>query len=154
MAMKRKFLLAAEMYRYSYANYHDHLGVNIRFDKLMPRTVDIMERAERKGWGDTEIADALEIQEEKVDQYKQRYRRAKHIVDAPNAAVSFRRSVRYSIKDAIKEGLRTKDDVESLVMQICYNAADMAYLLDSEDRHLSTYSEELRKDIDEFEDDT
>lgn len=151
--MKRKFLLAAEMYSYSYANYDDHLGVNIRFDKLMPRTVDLMEKAEREDWSDAEMADALEIPEKEVGVYKENYIQAKHIVDAPNAAISFRRSVRYSIQHAVKEGLKTKENMEKLVMQICYKAADMAYLLDLEGRGLSTYSEELRKDIDEFEDD-
>jgi len=151
--MKRKFLLAAEMYSYSYANYDDHRGVNIRFDELMPRTVDLMEKAEREDWSDAEMADVLEIPEEEVGVYKENYIQAKHIVDALNAAISFRRSVRYSIQHAVKEGLKTKENMEKLVMQICYNAADMAYLLDLEGRGLSTYSEELRKDIDEFEDD-
>jgi len=35
--MNKKFLLAAELFNYSYANYQNHLGIgNLRFEKLMP----------------------------------------------------------------------------------------------------------------------
>jgi hypothetical protein len=49
--IKRKHLLAAEPFNYSYANYANHLGnVNIRFEKLMPETFDVLERGIREGW--------------------------------------------------------------------------------------------------------
>ena len=47
--MNRKQLLAAEIFRYSYANYADHLGIgNIRFDNMMPQAVDILEQADSR----------------------------------------------------------------------------------------------------------
>jgi hypothetical protein len=41
--MERIHLLAAEIFRYSYANYDDHLGINERFDTLMPRDAELLE---------------------------------------------------------------------------------------------------------------
>ena len=35
--MDRIQFLAAETFHYSYDNYDDHLGVNERFDRLMPK---------------------------------------------------------------------------------------------------------------------
>lgn len=69
-------------------------------------------------------------------------------MDAPTPAESFRRGVRYSIQDAIEEGLTDEGDIERLVTQICYRAADLAYLLDLEGDTLSDYSRELRKESD------
>jgi hypothetical protein len=69
-------------------------------------------------------------------------------VDAPTPAESFRRGVRYSIQDAVEEGLTDEKAIERLVTQICYRAADLAYLLDLEQRRLSDYSEELREEPD------
>ena len=37
--------LAAEIFSYSYTNYHDHLGVNERFDTLMLHDAGILETA-------------------------------------------------------------------------------------------------------------
>jgi hypothetical protein len=48
--MNRTQLLAAELFNHSYANYQDHLGVNERFDRLIPKTVMTLESAEREGW--------------------------------------------------------------------------------------------------------
>jgi hypothetical protein len=45
-----------------------------------------------------------------VQTTKSQYRRAKGIIDAPNAAESFRREVRQAIKYGIKEGLETEED--------------------------------------------
>lgn len=147
--MNRKQLLAAETFHYSYANYANHLGIgNIRFDKLMPDDVDTLERAEREGWDDARLAQALEVSEDRVEFWRESYRRAKSIIDAPTPAESFRRGVRYSIQDAIEEGLTAEKAIERLVTQICYRAADLAYLLDLEEETLSDYSRELRKESD------
>jgi len=147
--MNRKQLLAAETFHYSYANYANHLGIgNIRFDKWMPRDVTTLERAEREGWDDTRLAQALDIEEDHVKFWRESYRRAKHIVDAPTPAEAFRRGVRYSIQDAVEEGLTDEGAIERLVTQICYRAADLAYLLDLEREPLSDYSRELRKESD------
>jgi hypothetical protein len=145
--MNRKQLLAAETFAYSYANYAGHLGIgNIRFDKLMPDDVDTLERAEREGWDNTRLAQALEVKEEDVEHWRVAYQRAKTIVDAPTAAESFRHGVRFSIEDAVEKGLANEADIERLVTQICYRAADLAYLLDLEGRELSDYSEALREE--------
>jgi hypothetical protein len=170
-AMDRQQLLAAETFHYSYANYDDHLGIgNVRFDKLMPDDVDTLEQAEQEGWDDARLARALEVAEDKVEFWRESYRRAKDVIDAPTPAESFRRGVRYSIMDALEEGLAPDvargladdmarglaDDmargladegaVERLVTQICYRAADLAYLLDLEGEILSSYSQELRSE--------
>jgi hypothetical protein len=146
-AMGPRELLAAETFRYSYANYDDHLNIgNIRFDKLMPDDVDILAQAEQEGWDDARLARALDIEADKVGLWRESYRRAKEIVEAPTPAESFRRGVRYSIRDAIEEGLDSEKAIEQLVIQICYRAADLGYLLDMEERRLSHYSGELRRE--------
>ncbi len=148
-AMDRRDLLAAETFHYSYANYDDHLGIgNIRFDKLMPDDVDTLEQDAQEGWDDARLAAALEIEVDKVEFWRKSYRRAKEIVDAPTAAESFRRGVRYSIQDAVDEGLASEEAIEQLVTQICYRTADLAYLLDMEAEILSDYSRELRRSSD------
>jgi hypothetical protein len=145
--IKREHLLAAELFNYSYANYADHLGIgNIRFEKLMPETFDLLERGIREAWNDSQIAEALEVEEESVEEWKGHYQRAKEIIDAPNAAESFRRGVRHSIKYQEKMGLKTEEDIEKLVVQICYRAADLAVLLENEKKSLSDYSRELRRE--------
>ncbi|HET8866061.1 MAG TPA: hypothetical protein VFM80_10225, partial [Gracilimonas sp.] len=68
------------------------------------------------------------------------------IIDAPSPAESFRRGVRHSIRHALNEGLESDKDIEKLVVQICYRAADLSYLLDLSNQKLSKYSEELRED--------
>lgn len=144
--MDRQQLLAAETFHYSYANYDNHLGIgNIRFDKLMPDDVDTLERAEREDWDDARLAHALEVEEEHVVHWRRSYQRAKSIVDASTPAESFRRGVRFSIEDAIEEGLADEKQIEDLVTQICYRAADLAYLLDMGGERLSDYSRELRE---------
>jgi hypothetical protein len=145
--MNIKHLLAAELFNYSYANYADHLGIgNIRFEKLMPETFDILERGIEDGWSNSQIAKALEVDEEKVEDWKSNYRRARDIIDAPNAAEAFRRGVRHSIKYQVKEGLKTEEEIEKLVVQICYRASDLAVLLENERRSLSDYSQVLRRE--------
>ena len=148
-AMGPRELLAAETFSYSYANYDDHLGIgNVRFDTLMPNDVDSLEQAEQEGWDDARLADALDVEVDKVGLWRDSDRRAKEIVEAPTAAESFRRGVRYSIQDAVEEGLAGDEAIEGLVTQICYRAADLAYLLDMEAEILSRYSRELRKSSD------
>ena len=145
--MKRKHLLAAETFRYSYANYADHLeSRNVRFTKYMPDDVATLERAEREGWDDATLARVLNVPAENAQRLREFYREALDVVDAPTPAESFRRGVRYSIRYALQEGLETEDDVEALVVQICYRAADLAYLLDMTGERLSEYSAALRKE--------
>ncbi len=142
--MTRRHLLAAETFHYSYAHYAEHLGMNIRFDELMPDDVDILERAEHEDWGDARLAEALEVDEDRVEFWRRSYCRAKAIIDAPTPAEAFRRGVRYSIQNAVESGLDDEEAIERLVVQICYRAADLAFLLDMSGMRLSDYSKELR----------
>jgi hypothetical protein len=146
--MKRQHLLAAELFAYSFANYEDHLGVNDRFDKYMPDEVMILESAEREGWSDQRVAHALERDIADVPSWRERFRRAAAIVDAPTPAEAFRRGVRDSIEHALEEGLGSPTAVEALVTQVCYRAADLAVLLQGAGKRLEDYSEELRRDPD------
>ena len=76
--------------------------------------------------------------------WRRSYQRAKAIVDAPTPAESFRRGARFSIQDAVEEGLSDERQIEDLVTQICYRAADLAYLLNMGQERLSDYSAALR----------
>ena len=145
-------LLAAETFAYSYANYADHLGVNPRFDTYMPNDVRKIETIVSKGGGADEIAAKLEIDKETAEIMLSKYTVAKKIVTAANAAESFRLGVKQSILLALEEGLHTDKDIDDLVVQICYRAADLAYLLDMEEKALSDYSKALRKEPDELSD--
>ena len=147
--MDRYKLLAAELYGYSYHNYDEHEG-NLSYDTLMPNDVKIMEKAIKENWPKEKIAMKLKIDIEQVDLYIEKTRNGIHIVDSPTPAESFRRSVRVEIKDALIEGLKTEEDIEKLVNQICYRAADLGYLLDTEFSKLSDYSEELRNTEDKY----
>ncbi len=144
LAMDKRQLLAAETFSYSYANYADHLGVNERFDKLMPRKIDVLEKAEQESWDHARLAKELNLSEDQVKEFLVAYAEAKDIVLAKNAAESFRRGVKYSILLALETGLSSPQDIDKLAGQICYRAADLAYLLDMEGKQLSDYSEELR----------
>jgi hypothetical protein len=145
--LDRRKLLAAEIFCYSYDHYEDHLG-DPRFDELMPRDVDILEQAEREGWDDARLASALESATEKMPELRHSTRRAVEIVDAPTPVESFRRGVRFSIEDAVEEGLGDQEAIGRLVGQICYRAADLGYLLDVAGEPLWVYSEQLRQEDD------
>lgn len=143
--MKRRHLLAAEVYAYSYAHYQDRLG-NPRFSRLMPQDMDVLEKAELGGWPLKRLAKALECSEDEAEHARQAFQRAREVVDAPNPAESFRRGVRQSIEYALEKGLRTPEEVEALVVQVCYRAADLGFLLDQEGSTLSDYSRLLRRE--------
>ena len=68
------------------------------------------------------------------------------MVDAKDAAAAFRWGVRQSVERALAEGLGNEASVERLVTQVCYRAADLAFLLDREGEPLSRYSRALRKE--------
>ena len=143
--MERKQFLAAELFAYSFANYEDHLGIgNVRFEKLMPEEATFLERAEDEGWSDEEVVAKSEISAAEVAESRRRFQRARAVVDAPDVAAAFRTGVRFSIEDAVAEGLRDGAAVERLVTQVCYRAADLAFLLDREGKALSEYSAALR----------
>ena len=146
--MKRIHKIAAEIFRYSYDNYLDHLGVNERFDRLMPRSAEILETAIKERWPSEKIAKVLDVPEEDADILIENTREALEIVDAENPADSFRSAVRQSIQSALEDGLDSKESIKELVTQICYRASDLSILLDEEGHNLSQYSRHLRREPD------
>lgn len=144
--MNRTQLLAAELFNYSYADYQGHLGVNERFDRLMPQTVMTLEKAEKEEWPLETLARELDVEPEQAEDMLQRLKDARSVVDAENPAEAFRSSVRQSVDLALELGLEDPEDVEKLVRQICYRAADLAYLLKLEGSSLSRYSRHLRRE--------
>jgi hypothetical protein len=147
--MTREQFVAAEIFGYSYANYQDHLDIeNVRYEQLMPATVVILERASREGWPMTRVATELDTDEQNASELIEAYQRAALIVDAENPAEAFRKAVRFSVLDAVEKGLSTEEAIDSLVTQICFRTADLAYLLDREAKPLSRYSRHLRREPD------
>ncbi|HVS31909.1 MAG TPA: hypothetical protein VMS98_10665 [Thermoanaerobaculia bacterium] len=138
-------LLAAETFSYSYDNYADHRG-NARFDRYMPQDVRILDHAVRESWTIDRLAKELERSEEDARKLLNAFSEALDVVDAPSPAESFRRSVRQVVKRAAHEGLETDDQIEALVVQICYRVADLSFLLRSGNQPLHTYSEALRRE--------
>lgn len=74
------------------------------------------------------------------------FRDARKVVDAENPAESFRHSIRQVIKAALADGLDDDESVEKLVVQICYRASDLGFLLKREGQPLSRYSRHLRRE--------
>ncbi len=146
--MNRIQLLAAETFHYSYDNYDDHLGVNARFDRLMPNDVKTLEKATDEKWPLNRSAGELDVDPETAKNLLESFERARLIVDAKSPAESFRLGVRFSIQDAVADGLRDDKAIETLVSQICYRAADLSYLLKQQNRQLSEFSGELREEPD------
>jgi hypothetical protein len=148
--LDRYHLLAAEIYGYSFANYRAHLGIgHIRFEKLMPDTARVLERAVQEDWSASRLVKELHRDDPIDEKYAQKLlnscKDALLVVDAENAAESFRHGVRVSVARAMKDGLDDKNSLEDLVTQICYRAADLAVLLELENETLSSYSEALRR---------
>jgi len=145
--VNRAQLLAAEIFGYSFANYADHLGIgNVRYERLMPEDAETLETAEREGWPASQIAVALEVDVERAEGLLVAFQRAREVVDAENPAEAFRNGVRFSIWHALEEGLHDPESIEKLVTQICYRAADLAFLLEREGKTLSRYSRHLRRE--------
>lgn len=146
--MERIHLLAAEIFRYSYANFDEHLGINERFDKLMPRDAEMLEIALKEEWPIDKVAHELDVSAEIAHNYLIAVKEALEVVDAENPAESFRNAVRQNIKSALEDGLDSPETIETLVIQICYRAADLGLLLDKKGHYLSQYSRHLRKEPD------
>ena len=147
--MDRLKLLAEEIFGYSFANYEEHLGIgNVRYERLMPETAQMLETAEREEWSISKIANELDVDMERAEQLLESFVRARDVVDAENPAEAFRHGVRSSIMDEIEKGLEGPEAIESLVTQICYRVADLAVLLEQEGASLSRYSRHLRREPD------
>lgn len=143
--LNRNQLLAAETFSYSYDNYADHEG-NRRFDEYMPHDARVLEKADREGWSLDRIAEALDVDQELASRLQSSFRDALVVVDAPHPAESFRRSVRQCIQRAKAEGLDSEEQIEALVIQICYRASDLSYLLRCRNEQLHKYSDLLRRE--------
>jgi len=149
MTLTRAQLLAAELFGYSFHNYQDHLGIgNLRYEQLMPESAMVLEQAVHENWPPAKVAAELEASEESAEELLNAYRRAVAVIDAENPAESFRNAVRFAVQNAVSEGLSCEAEIEQLVTQICYRAADLAYLLDVRGERLSRYSRHLRKEPD------
>ncbi len=144
--MNRIQLLAAETFHYSYDNYDNHVGVNSRFDQLMPDAVKTLEKATDETWPLNRIAEELDVDPETAKNLFESFERARLIVDAKSPAESFRIGVRFSLQDAVAAGLGDDKAIETLITQICYRAADLSYLLKQQNRQLSEFSEDLREE--------
>jgi hypothetical protein len=144
--MERRHFLAAQIYGYSYTHYAENLEKeNVRFTTLMPGEVDVLEQAEREDWEPNRLAEALGIEADKVSLWQDLYQASKHIVDAGTCVDSFRASIRSILKAAASESLDEDEVVERIAAQICYQTADLGYLLDQENRRLSDYGNRLRQ---------
>lgn len=142
-------LLAAEIYGYSYANYLDHLGIgNVRYDHLMPEDAEKLELAASQQWPVERVARELHVETDRARDLMRAFDDARKVVDAENPAESFRNAVRQVIRDAVSQGLHDDEAIEDLVIQICYRASDLAYLLKREGSSLSRYSRHLRREPD------
>lgn len=145
--MTRAHLLAAEVFGYSFQNYEDHLGIgHLRYEQIMPDTVMVLERAVRESWPLAKVAAEIESSEDNAESLLNAYHRAIEIVDAENPAEAFRNAIRFVVRDAASEGRLAEAAIEKVVTQICYRAADLAYLLKRRGESLSRYSRHLRKD--------
>ena len=146
MRLSRVQLIAAEVFGYSFHNYEDHLGIdNQRFDQLMPESAVVLEQAVRERWPLAKLAAELKASEQSAEELLNAYGRAIAVIDAENPAESFRTAVRFAVQNAMSEG-SSEAAIEKLVTQICYRAADLAYLLDMRGEGLSRYSRHLRKE--------
>lgn len=142
--MERIHLLAAEIFSFGYASYKDHLGINEQFDISMPEDAKTLETAINEEWPIEKVMQELEISEEVAIQALQAASEALDIVDSKTPTESFRKSVEYSIRYALEEGINNEEDLMKLVEQISHKTADLALLLDIEEQKLSHYLEELR----------
>jgi hypothetical protein len=145
--MKRIHLLAAEVFAYSFENYKNHLGIgNLRFDKYMPDVVRALEAAEKENWTNERLAKKIEVDVAIIDAWKKRYLDAVEVVDAPTPAASFRNAIRQALAIALKRHQLGDAELEHAVKQVCYRASDLSCLLKRENRSLSDYSDELRRE--------
>jgi len=141
-------LLAAELFSYSYDHYADHVEVgNERFTKLMPKDIHILIKAVDEKWSENKISKELQIDKSEVKDYLKQFEVAKKIVNAENSSESFRNSIKYVIEESLNNNL-TNEEIDKLVIQICYRVADFGYLLELENKKLCEYSKWLRREKD------
>ena len=142
--MERIHYLAAEIFFYSYDNYDDHLGINERFDRLMPNDARLLDAALDGDFDAKDLAKRLDVDEDELIELLARAKNGRTIVDAASPAQGFREAVKQSIEFAVKKGLDDPAAIDALAGQICYRAADLSFLLKANGERLEQYSEELR----------
>src|SRR2546427_12300371 len=111
----------------------------------MPEDVEPLEPAGGEGGPAATIAAALEVDVERAEELLEAFQRAREVVDAENPAEAFRNGVRFSIWQALEEGLHDPESVEKLLTQICSRAAEMAVLLERDGKTLSQDLRHLRR---------
>lgn len=82
---------------------------------------------------------------EEVPQIIERLQDAYRIVEAANPSESFRESVRQKLQVLLGDKISSEEELEKIVVQMCYCAADLGSLLEWEDSRLVDYSEWLRR---------
>jgi|TARA_B110000037_G_scaffold158186_1_gene178440 hypothetical protein len=144
--MKRIHYLAAEIFFYSYDNYDGHLGINDRFDQLMPDDAHLLDTALNGDFDPKKLAVKLKMTEDELIEYLQRAKNARKIVDADSPAGGFREGVKQSIQQALEKGIADGEAIDALALQICYRAADLGFRLKQKGERLEQYSEDLRRE--------
>ena len=117
----------------------------------MPEDALVLEKADNENWSIEKIAKKLDVTLAQAKELQRTYKKAIRIVDADNAAQSFREGVKQSIEYSLEQGVESDEEIEKLVTQICYRAADLSYLLTLEGKELFEYSRELRRGKDNTE---
>jgi hypothetical protein len=112
----------------------------------MPEVARTLENAVKENWSTSRLAKALSVDSDEVEGLTAAFRRARQIVDAENPAELFRNAVRFSIQDVAHDGLKDAKSIEDLVTQICFRAADLAFVLQMRNEPLFRYSRHLRKE--------
>ncbi len=131
--LDRVHKLAAEIEGYSYRWYSGKLAIgSVRFTRLMPERVELLERAHRDEWSLERIAAELEFDVDIAQNLLDRYRQAVAIVDAGSPADQFLQAVRVSIENVLPADI-DEESIDELVHQIGYRAADLGYLVDPDD---------------------
>ena len=151
--LTRRERLAAEYYGYSLAHYADRMEVeNVRFTELMPDNIDKLEQAVEENWPPEQIAKALDLSVNEVVEDLAVFREAREVVDAPNAATAFRRSIRRQLRYA-SDGALSEAMLDKLVTAACYCTSDLGCLLEWEGKQLIDCSEALRWEPDDDDED-
>ena len=100
----------------------------------MPEVARTLENAANENWSISRLAKELSVDSDEAEKLTAAFCRARQIVDAENPAELFRNAVRFSIQDAAHDGLKDAESIEDLVTQICFRAADLAFVLQIEKR--------------------
>lgn len=131
--MKRYDYIAAELYGYSYEHYQGKIDVHSRkFTHELPSDAKLLEQAISESWSDEKIAEKLEIDLDRVNDFKEAFKRAVKIVDKGSAYSVFEESIKNTIDVVFEEHEIDNDLKEFLLEQLLYRARDYGFLLKEE----------------------